>query len=95
MDTTAWTSSVSKEGTMAKPYIVRLTSPERGQLEQLVSMGKAVAYKSKHANVLLKVEADGSGWTDERAAEAFRCHLNTVACAAARRRPGAQNGPCG
>jgi hypothetical protein len=64
---------------MVKRYIVRLTNEERGQLEQLVSTGKAAAYKIKHANILLKVDASGPKWSDDQAAEAFGCHRNTVA----------------
>ncbi len=40
--------------------------------------GKAAAYKIKHANVLLKVDADGPAWTDAQAAEAFSCSPRTV-----------------
>ena len=64
---------------MAKRYIVRLTDAEHDQLERLASTGKSVAYKIKHANILLKVDAEGPGWSDEQAAEAFGCHRNTVA----------------
>jgi len=63
---------------MSKKYIVRLTDSERGMLEDLVGKGKGAAYKIKHANILLKVDADGPGWKDERVAEAFGCHANTV-----------------
>ncbi len=64
---------------MNKRYIVRLTDEERGELQKLVSTGKAPAYKIKHANILLAVDADGPNWTDERTAKAFSCHVNTVA----------------
>ena len=64
---------------MNKKYIVRLTADEREQLKGLVSKGKAAAYKIKHANVLLKADADGPAWTDERIAEAFSVHGGTVA----------------
>lgn len=64
---------------MNKRYIVRLTEDEREQLRKLVSTGKAAAYRIKHANILLKVDANGPNWTDEQAAEAFSCHPNTVA----------------
>ena len=64
---------------MGKRYLVRLTDAERRQLQELVSKGKAAAYKIKHANLLLKVDANGPDWTDEQAAEAFGCHRNTVA----------------
>jgi transposase len=73
---------------MKKKYVVRLTAEERKQLESLVGKGKAClspsngrqaqAYKIKHANILLSVDADGPGWLDKEAAEAFRCHECTV-----------------
>lgn len=64
---------------MAKKYIVRLSCEEREELESLVRKGKTQAYRIKHANILLAVDADGPSWKDEEAAEAFGCHLNTVA----------------
>jgi hypothetical protein len=64
---------------MAKRYIVRLTNQERQELQELVSTGKAAAYKIKHANILLNIDVNGQQWTDEKAAEAFSCHRNTVA----------------
>ena len=48
-------------------------------LQALVSKGKSAAYKIKHANILLMVDANGSNWTDEQTAEALSCHPNTVA----------------
>jgi len=63
---------------MATKYIVRLTREEREGLECLVRKGKTQAYRIKHANILLAVDADGPEWSDEQAAEAFGCHANTV-----------------
>ena len=63
---------------MKKKYIVRLTAEERGQLEALVGKGKAAAYRIKHANILLAVDAGGPNRSDSEAAESFRCHQNTV-----------------
>lgn len=63
---------------MPKRYVVRLTDEERQQLQQLVKKGKAAAYKIKHANILLKVDAAGDAWTDQQAAQAFGCHVKTV-----------------
>jgi transposase len=63
---------------MNKKYIVRLTSQERDHLEEFVSKGKRAAYKIKHANMLLKADADGPAWTDEAIAEAFWVHEHTV-----------------
>lgn len=61
-----------------KKYIVRLSKDERPELEMLVGKGKAAAYKIRHANILLKVDAGGPAWTDEQAAGAFGCHVNTA-----------------
>ena len=63
---------------MNKKYIVRLTVEERKYLEDFVSKGKRAAYKIKHANILLKADADGPGWSDEAIAEAFSAHGHTV-----------------
>ena len=63
---------------MNKKFIVRLTSAEREQLEGLVSKGKAAAYKIKHGNILLTVDASGPNWSDADTAAALGCHGNTV-----------------
>ncbi len=63
---------------MNKKYVVRLTAKERKYLEEFVSKGKRAAYKIKHANILLKADADGPGWSDEAISEAFSAHANTV-----------------
>jgi transposase len=64
---------------MARKYVVRLSVEEREALELLVKKGKTQAYRIKHANIMLAVDRDGSDWSDEEAAEAFGCHVNTVA----------------
>ena len=50
-----------------KKWIVRLEAEERQQLEQLVRVGKAAAYKIRHANMLLAVDESeqGPGCRDE------------------------------
>lgn len=63
---------------MNKKYVVRLTNEERDELNDLVKKGKRQAYKIKHANILLSVDADGQNFTDEEVAKLFRCHQNTV-----------------
>lgn len=63
---------------MKKKYIVRLNNEERKQLEDLTRKGKAAAYKIRHAQILLKADADGPNWTDERIAEAFSVTIRTV-----------------
>lgn len=64
---------------MLKHYVVRLSQEERQTLQALVSAGTAAAYKIKHANLLLNIDVNGQGWTDEEAATALSCHRNTVA----------------
>lgn len=63
---------------MNKKYVVRLTAEERARLEGIVSKGAAAARKIIHAQILLKVDRDGPNWPDERAADAFGVHANTV-----------------
>ena len=63
---------------MNKRYNVRLTGEERSELENLVKTGTTQAYRIKHANILLAVDADGPAWADEPTRAAYRCHLNTV-----------------
>lgn len=63
---------------MAVKYVVRLTQEERETLAALVARGNVPGYRVKHANILLKTDADGRNWTDQRIAEAFGCHRNTV-----------------
>jgi transposase len=63
---------------MNKKYIVRLAAEEREELKNLVKKGKTQAYRIKHANILLAVDADGPNWPDHQAAKAYKCHQNTV-----------------
>ena len=64
---------------MGKKYVVRLSEGEREELEGLTRKGKGAAYRIKHANILLKADADGPGWPDQQIAQAFGCHAGTVA----------------
>lgn len=63
---------------MRKKYVVRLTDEERAELEQVIKKLKGTSQKVKRAQVLLKADADGANWTDERIAEAFSCQVQTV-----------------
>lgn len=63
---------------MPKRYIVRLTDEERQTLMQVVGKLKGSSQKVRRAQVLLKADADGPGWTDARIAEAFGCRTQTV-----------------
>ena len=63
---------------MHKKYIVRLSDEERAKLTELTRKGKAAAYKIRHAHILLKADADGPAWTDDRIAVSFAVSVNTV-----------------
>ena len=63
---------------MRKKYIVRLTDVERTILSVIVKKLKGSSQKVRRAQILLKADADGPGWTDARIAEAFGCRTKTV-----------------
>jgi hypothetical protein len=63
---------------MQKKYIVRLTEQERDQLCEVVRKLKGTSQKVKRAQILLKADVEGPGWTDRRIAEAFDCRVQTV-----------------
>ena len=50
-------------------YIVRLTDEERQKLETIVKKLKGTSQKVKRAIVLLKADADGPNWTNEKIRE--------------------------
>jgi transposase len=71
--------TATKEGcVMLKKYIVRLTDAERELLNEIVSKFKGTSQKVRRAQVLLKADADGPGWTDAKIADAFGCRTKTV-----------------
>ena len=63
-----------------KKYIVRLDAEERCRLEQLVGVGKAAAYRIRHANILLAVDESDAGpkLTDAQAAQAFNVGVRSI-----------------
>jgi hypothetical protein len=63
---------------MQKKFIVRLSDAERQQLRDVVRKLKGTSQKVKRAQILLKADADGPGWTDRKIAEAFDCRVQTV-----------------
>lgn len=63
---------------MLKKYIVRLTDAERQTLREVVGKLKGTSQRVRRAQVLLKADADGPGWTDAKIAEAFGCRTKTV-----------------
>ena len=63
---------------MQKLYVVRLTDQERDELQDVVKELKGTGQKVRRAQILLKADADGPNWTDERIAEAFSCRTRTI-----------------
>jgi hypothetical protein len=63
---------------MRKLYVVRLTDQERDELQIVIKKLKGTGQKVRRAQILLKADADGPKWTDERIAEAFSCRTRTV-----------------
>lgn len=63
---------------MLKKYTVDLEDSERSQLEDIVKRLKGTSQKVKRANILLKADVSGRGWTDAKIAEALDCRTKTV-----------------
>lgn len=63
---------------MRKKYVVRLTGQEREHLAGIVKQFSGSSQKVRRAQMLLKADADGAGWTDRQIAEAFGCRTKTV-----------------
>lgn len=63
---------------MQKKYIVRLSKKERTTLTDVCQRLKGSSQKVRRAQILLKADVGGPGWTDARIAEAFSCRVQTV-----------------
>jgi hypothetical protein len=63
---------------MNKKFIVRLSDEERGVCQEIVKRLKGSSEKVKRAQILLKADADGPGWSDAKIAEAFNCRVQTI-----------------
>ena len=63
---------------MQKKYVVRLTDQERDELRSVVKKLKGTGQKVRRAQILLKADAEGPNWIDERIAEAFSCRTRTI-----------------
>jgi len=63
---------------MRKKYVVRLSEEERQQLTGIVKKFKGTSQKVRRAQILLKADAEGPGWTDQQIADAFGCRRQTV-----------------
>lgn len=63
---------------MNKKYVVRLSDEERGDCQEIIKNLKGSSQKFRRAQILLKADADGPGWSDLRVAEAFSCRVQTI-----------------
>ena len=63
---------------MHKKYIVRLSDEERGICQQIIKNLQGSSQKFRRAQILLKADADGPGWSDVKIAEAFDCRVQTI-----------------
>ncbi len=62
---------------MNKKFVVRLSDEERVNCQEIVKNLKGSSQKFRRAQILLKADADGAGWTDVRIADAFNCRVRT------------------
>ena len=63
---------------MQKLYIVRLSDKEQQVLLAIVKKLKGTSQKVRRANILLKADANGPNWKDQKIAEAFLCSTQCV-----------------
>ena len=63
---------------MKKTYIIRLSDEERATCLAIVKKLKGSSTKVRRANIMLKADADGPRWTDQRIADAFLCTRQCV-----------------
>ena len=63
---------------MIKKYIVRLSDEERAFCTEVIKKLKGTSQKVRRAQILLKADANGPGWTDAKIAEAFDCRVQTI-----------------
>ncbi len=61
-----------------KKYIVRLSEDEKLVLEDVVKKLKGGSQKAMRAQILLKADANGPNWKDEKIAEAYGCRVRTI-----------------
>jgi hypothetical protein len=55
-----------------------LTDQERSELQSVIKKLEGTGQKVRRAQILLKADADGPNWADERIAKAFSCRTRTV-----------------
>jgi len=63
---------------MNKKYVVRLSEEERSVCQGIIKTLKGSSQRFRRAQILLKADADGAGWSDGKIAEAFNCRVQTI-----------------
>jgi hypothetical protein len=63
---------------MVKKYVVRLTDQERQLCQDVIRKPRCSFMKVRRAQILLKADTEGPGWTDDQIAKAFDCKTQTV-----------------
>src|SRR2546429_6138197 len=63
---------------MNKKDVARLSEAERMVCQGIIKTLKGSSEKFRRAQILLKADADGSGWSDVKIAEAFNCRVQTI-----------------
>jgi transposase len=63
---------------MNKKFIVRLSEEERGICREIIKSLKGSSQKFRRAQILLKADVEGPGWTDSKIADAFNCRVQTI-----------------
>jgi len=63
---------------MHKKYVVRLSEEEWSVCQGIIKTLKGSSQKFRRAQILLKADADGAGWSDVKIAEAFNCRVQTI-----------------
>lgn len=63
---------------MLKKYIVWLSDEERQTCAEVVKKLNGTSQKVRRAQMFLKADVDGPGWTDAKIADAFNCRTQTL-----------------
>ena len=63
---------------MHKRYVVRLSDEERGVCQAIRKHLKGSSQKFRRAQILLKADVAGPGWSEAKLAEAFNCRVQTI-----------------
>ena len=63
---------------MQKKHIVQLTDDQGRTVQAVIKKLSGGSQKVRRAHILLKADADGPAWTDDRIAQAFDCRIETI-----------------